>query len=116
LPSQVVADPDKQLYRELGVESGRRAVLDPRAYGPIVRAVASALLRVARGREPMRSPSGDGGRLGLPADFLIASNGRVVACKYGEYVDDQWSVDELLQLAAGQQAIGAATAVEAAQS
>lgn len=40
-----------------------------------------------------------GGRLGLPADFLIARDGRVVACKYGEHADDQWSIDELLAIA-----------------
>ena len=40
-----------------------------------------------------------GGRLGLPGDFLIAPDGRVLACKYGEHADDQWSVDEVLRLA-----------------
>ena len=40
-----------------------------------------------------------GGSLGLPADLLIGSDGRVVATKYGVHADDQWSVDELLQLA-----------------
>jgi hypothetical protein len=34
--------------------------------------------------------------LGLPADFLIAPDGRVRTCKYGAHADDQWSVDELL--------------------
>lgn len=37
-----------------------------------------------------------GGRLGLPADFLIAGDGTVLACKYGTHAYDQWSVDELL--------------------
>jgi hypothetical protein len=35
----------------------------------------------------------------MPADFLIATDGAVVARKYGEHADDQWSVDELLRLA-----------------
>ena len=47
---------------------------------------------------PARHPTG--GRLGLPADFLIAGDGRVVARKYGEHVYDQWPVDELLRLVA----------------
>jgi hypothetical protein len=34
----------------------------------------------------------------LPADFLIAGDGRIIACKYGEHADDQWSVNELLSL------------------
>jgi hypothetical protein len=41
-----------------------------------------------------------GGMLGFPADFLIASNGSVIAVKYGKNADDQWSVDELLIQAA----------------
>jgi hypothetical protein len=36
------------------------------------------------------------GNLGLPADLLIAGDGRVVAVKYGTHAYDQWSVDELL--------------------
>ena len=34
--------------------------------------------------------------LGLPADFLIGTDGRVLACKYGKHIYDQWSVDDLL--------------------
>ena len=37
-----------------------------------------------------------GGHLGLPADFLIGSDGRVLACKRGTHANDQWSVDEVL--------------------
>jgi hypothetical protein len=37
--------------------------------------------------------------LGLPGDFLIAPDGRVIASKYGAHADDQWSVDEILALA-----------------
>lgn len=39
--------------------------------------------------------------LGLPADFLIDSTGRVVAVKYGRHANDQWSVDELLRVSSG---------------
>lgn len=96
LPFGVIADPEQRLYREFGVESGARALLDPRVWLPILWAVAHAVVALLRGRA--RTPSSDphGGRWGLPADFLIDSNGRVVACKYGEHADDQWSVDELL--------------------
>jgi hypothetical protein len=34
--------------------------------------------------------------LGLPADFLIGTDGRVLALKDGTDAYDQWSVDELL--------------------
>lgn len=97
LPFDVVADPDKQLYEEFGVESSLRSVVDPRAAAPVVK----ALLR--RDTDfgtftgaPMRPT---GGHLGLPADILLDPVGAVPACKYGTHADDQWSVDELLDLA-----------------
>jgi hypothetical protein len=40
----------------------------------------------------------NGGILGLPADFLIASNGYVRAVHYGTHAYDQRTVDELLKL------------------
>ncbi|GAP50404.1 peroxiredoxin-like family protein [Streptomyces azureus] len=99
LPFAVVADPDKRLYVEFGVESAPRALLSPRAWGPVVRAVLRGGWEVLRGRERLPATSQPGGRLGLPADFLIAPGGRVLAAKYGEHVYDQWPVDELLHLA-----------------
>ena len=99
LPFAVIGDPGKRLYAEFGVESARRSLTDPRAWWPIVRAVAANLWLGLRGRARLRMPSAAGGRLGLPADFLIDGDGRVIAVKYGAYVYDQWSVDELLELA-----------------
>jgi peroxiredoxin len=99
LPLDVIADPDRVLYREFGVEYGPRALLDPRGWPTIVRAVARELRAVRRRERPAPPTTPEGGRLGLPADFLIASDGRVLAAKYGAHVDDQWSVDELLALA-----------------
>src|SRR5690606_21914930 len=100
LPPAVIADPDRRLYREFGVETSGRAVLDPRAWPGIVRAVAHAAAATARSRLPAPPLRPDGGSLGLPADFLIAPDGRVVAAKHGAHADDQWSVDELLSFAA----------------
>ncbi|MDA4106056.1 peroxiredoxin-like family protein [Mycolicibacterium holsaticum] len=99
LPFAVVADPKKRFYREFGVEQGRRAVLNPRAWWPIARAVAHSVTGILTrtARPPAANP--EGGRYGLPADFLIAPDGRIVACKYGDHVDDQWSVDEVVDLA-----------------
>ncbi|WP_040798519.1 peroxiredoxin-like family protein [Nocardia higoensis] len=99
LPVAVIADPDRRLYREFGVETAARAVLDPRAWPGVVRAVTHAAVAAARLRRPVPPLRPEGGSLGLPADFLIASDGRVVAAKHGAHADDQWSVDELLSLA-----------------
>jgi peroxiredoxin len=92
LPFPTIADPDKRYYGEFGIETSPRAVLDPRAWGAVVRGGALTLL----GRFRAPAARQDGGHLGLPADFLVDSRGRVIAAKYGAHADDQWSVDELL--------------------
>jgi peroxiredoxin len=99
LPVDLVGDPERKLYREFGVESGKRALLDPRSWPAIVRGVAHGLGAVRRGESVMPPLRPQGGRFGLPADFLIAPDGTVVAAKHGAHADDQWSVDELLALA-----------------
>ena len=92
----VVADPRHELSAAFGVGWSMNAVLSPRALGSAVRGTF--------GRAP-GLPSSVSQALALPADFLIRPDGLVVACKYGEHADDQWSVAELLSLAAA--AVGA---------
>jgi peroxiredoxin len=92
LPFATVPDPDKRYYRQFGVESSPRALLDPRAWPGIIRGVA--LTTLGRFRAPAVHQAG--GHLGLPADFLIDTNGTVIAEKLGTHAYDQWSVDELL--------------------
>jgi hypothetical protein len=99
LPFAVLADPDKDLYVELGAESGYRSIADPRAWPAIVRGVLRSTWAVLRrrGRAPSLVPHG--GRYGLPAELLVSPDGTVLACRYGEHAADQWSVDELLAAA-----------------
>lgn len=92
LPFVTIADPEKRYYREFGVESSPRALLDPRAWGSIIRGITATM----RGRFRPPATRQEGGRLGLPADFLVDPSGRVLAAKYGEHANDQWSVDDLL--------------------
>ena len=61
--------------------------------------MSRSVVLIALRREPGPAARQPGGRLGLPADFLIAPDGRTVARKYGRHAYDQWSVDELLDLA-----------------
>lgn len=89
-PFALIADPTKSLYAEFGVEASLLSVLHPRSWLPAMRGL---LKHGASPPEHGESP------LGLPADFLIAQDGRILACKYGEHAYDQWSVDELLKLA-----------------
>lgn len=92
LPFAVVADPDRELYKEFGVESSMMSVLHPRAW---LAAARGFRLSELRGAVAPRE-----NHLGKPADFLIGADGTVRACKYGAHADDQWSVDEILALAA----------------
>lgn len=99
LPFSVVGDPYKRLYREFGVETSPRALLDPHVVQAMPRALANVVSSVAGHRQPAPPAIPTGGELGLPADFLISGDGRVLAVKYGTHAYDQWSVDELLALA-----------------
>lgn len=104
MPFAMIADPEKRLYFELGVESSVHALLDPGAWCTIVEAIArTSFAIIFRGdKAPPFFPQG--GRYGLPADFLIDASGTIVARRYGEHADDQWSVDELLAHARGSRA------------
>lgn len=99
LPFAAIADPEKRLYAGFGVEAGLRALLDPRAWIGVLGGVVNATAESIRRGKLMGNTDPHGGRIGLPADFLIAPDGRVRACKYGAHADDQWSVDEMLALA-----------------
>lgn len=91
LPFALIADPRKEFYRRFGVEVSLRAVLHPRAWW-------SALKGLFAGMPGLRMQNGP---LGLPADILIDGAGRVTTVRYGAHAYDQWTVDEVLALAAG---------------
>ena len=94
LPFDVVPDPTRQLYTALGVTRSPLALLHPRGL--------RAVFRGARSRASAAPRAGVAdGLFGLPADFLVAQHGRIIAAKYGVHADDQWSVDELLALVSG---------------
>lgn len=97
-PFAAIADPDKELYAEFGVESSPKANLHPKAWtGPLK---PQAWSFVARARRAGATLGAHGERItGLPADFLIDSDGEVLATHYGAHANDQWSVDELLRRA-----------------
>lgn len=99
LPFAIVADPHKRLYVEFGVEAAPRALLHPSAWAPFVHGILRRTWATLRRRGHLPPLLPHGGPFGLPADFLIAKDGRVIASKYGNHAFDQWSVDELLALA-----------------
>jgi peroxiredoxin len=97
LPFSAIADPDKKLYAEFGADRkmSSRTALNPRMWWVACNALLHGLwinrLHGASGKGEEHS--------GLPADFLIGTDGLVLAAKYGALLDDHWSVDELLILA-----------------
>ena len=96
LPFPLIADPERELYRRLGVERRPSSLLSTRALRAAIAGQAAALGNRSTKRGALGPIKPTGGRLGLPADFLIAPGGRVAALKYGQHAYDQWTVDELL--------------------
>ena len=100
LPFDTIADPEKKLYAMFGAnrKMSPLAALNPRSWVAAVNALIRApTLRGARG-------NGEG-TMGLPSDFLIDTNGKILAVNYGKRIDDHWSVDRLLSLAKQKQVI-----------
>ena len=96
LPFAVIADPDKVQYRDFGVQARLRALTHPRAWWAASRGYAAAL---SHRKDPDRAGVGFAdGTTHLPADFLIDPDGTVVALHYGRHADEQWSVDQLLDI------------------
>ena len=90
LPFDAIADPGKRFYRQVGAEKSYLATLHPSA-------LWAAFVSSIKGRFRMKMT---GGPFGLPAEFLVAPDGRILAAKYGLHAYDQWSVGELLKLTA----------------
>ncbi len=96
LPFPLIADPERKLYRRLGVERRPSSLLRARALRAAIAGLTAALGSRSTKRGALGPIKPTGGRLGLPAEFLIAPDGRVAALKYGQHAYDQWTVDELL--------------------
>lgn len=86
-PFAVIADPDKKLYEQFGVEKSITALLHPTAWYSATKGLIKVGFRLSEKAESL---------IGLPADFLIGKDGAVLACKYGKHADDSWSVDEVV--------------------
>src|SRR5437667_6898590 len=87
LPFPLIADPERELYRRLGIERRAGSLLSTRALRAAIAGQTAALAR----RSTMRAlgPIQPTGRpFGLPADFLNAPAGRRARVKYGEHAYD----------------------------
>ncbi|MDX1692761.1 MAG: redoxin domain-containing protein, partial [Ketobacteraceae bacterium] len=85
-----VADPDRKLYKSYGVEPTWRALFSIGALKNAVKGVREFGVAMAPSLEA---------EFGVPADFLIDESGKILALKYGTHADDQWTIDEVLDMA-----------------
>lgn len=85
----IIADPHRYLYAQFGVDTSAMAVLNPAVWLPAVRGAVQFGVQLPRDNE---TPAG------LPADFLIRNDGKIIATHYGKHANDQWSIEELLAL------------------
>lgn len=97
LPFKVVADPRKDVYKTVGVESSVSALLDLRILQRMPFFFFDMMKDTMSGKRKLAPFKPNGGVLACPADFIIGKDGHVLAVKYGEHAYDQWSVDEMLR-------------------
>lgn len=90
LPFPTIPDPTRHWYQHFGVERSRVAVFHPQVVVSALRGLVTA---------PSNPLAGGSDQTGLPADFLIDTEGVVRAAHYGKHADDQWSLDQVLELA-----------------
>ncbi len=88
-PFAVIADPEKILYQQFGVEKSLASIFHPGAWSAAIRGLLKYSIRPSEKIESY---------FALPADFLIDKDGTILACKYGRHADDHWSVDEVISL------------------
>lgn len=95
-PLRLISDVDKHLYTQFGVGTAVMAVFNPAVWIPAMRGAAQFGVRLPRDEETS---------WGLPADFLIDEEGKIVAVHYGKHANDQWSLDQLLTLVSHEGAV-----------
>lgn len=90
VPFDLIADPSRKLYKDFGVDTSWKALLNLGVMQKALKGIRKFGMRVPQSLEA---------ELGVPADFLINQSGTIVALKYGAHADDQWSVEEVIELA-----------------
>ena len=88
-PFDLVADPEKRIFRAYGVERGLRGMVSPTVMREYVRALRA-------GFSPGLLTS-DGGITGNPADFIIDASGHVVVARYGKHYADSLDAPDVVQ-------------------
>lgn len=89
-PFDLVADPEKRIFRSYGVETGWAGMFSP----AVMRDYAQALMT---GFPPGLLTS-DGGITGNPADFIVDADGRLAFAHYGKHYADSLDVENIADI------------------
>ena len=95
-PFDLVADPEKHIFKAYGVERGWAGMFSFVVMRDYYRALKA-------GFKPGMFTS-DGGITGNPADFIIDVNGRIAYAHYGRHYADSLDADQVVQIRRGQSA------------
>jgi peroxiredoxin len=87
-PFSFISDPQNTLYNNYGVE---RSVLK------VMAGIFHGLMdKVSQGTKLFKKPMKQDGHLNrIPAEFIIAENGKVILAHYGRFVSDHLSIEVL---------------------
>lgn len=96
-PFDLVADPEKRIFRAYGVETGLAGMFSP--------AVMRDYLRALMAGFPPGMLTSDGGITGNPADFIIDADGRVAFAHYGRHYADALDARQIAEIRRGQSAM-----------
>jgi len=80
VPFDLIADPEKRIFRAYGVERGLRGLVSPTVMREYLKALMAGF--------PPGLLTSDGGITGNPADFLVDASGQVVFAHYGKHYAD----------------------------
>lgn len=87
VPFDLVADPDKRIFRAFGAERSWAGMFAPAVWRDYARALAAGF--------PPGMLTSDGGITGQPADFLIDANGTIAFAHYGRHYADSLTAADL---------------------
>jgi thioredoxin-dependent peroxiredoxin len=89
-PFSLVSDPDKEIFRAYGVETGWTGMLSPVVMRDYARALMAGF--------PSGMLTSDGGITGNPADFIVDAEGRIAFAHYGRHYADSLSAIEIARI------------------
>ncbi|XXX77694.1 hypothetical protein WMF30_02800 [Sorangium sp. So ce134] len=88
--SPVAPDPERRWYRQFGVERSTLAGAHPKVVWSAIRGIVGARSNAFHG---------EGGKDGLPADFLVGPDGALLDVHYGAHAADHWELEQVIALA-----------------